>query len=121
MDKKKKKRKRRPQAKKKSKAQPAISAAHEADGVDEDDFAYSAVFLPAPMASPGEEWCLKGTKEAASEGLTAQHDLGYMMLKDSRYAFQHVKLGLSDDQVELLPVRVPSTLRTATSLGTREV
>ena len=48
--------------------QPTASATREADGIDEDSFGYSGVFLPAHMASPGEEWCLKGTKEAASEG-----------------------------------------------------
>ena len=35
-----------PHPNKKSKAQPAASAPHEAAGVDEDGFAYSAVFLP---------------------------------------------------------------------------
>ena len=72
--------------------QPAASAAHEADGVDEDGFAYS--ILPAPMASPGEEWCLKGAKEAVSEGsdgTVAILDTGRATAMCSRYAFHRMK------------------------------
>ena len=50
----KKKRKRRPQSKKKGKAQPAGSAAHEAEAaVDDDGFAYSAVSFPYDIISSG--------------------------------------------------------------------
>ena len=65
--------------------------------------AYSAV-LPPHMASPDEEWCLKGTKEALSEGSDGTVmilDTGCMKAMCSRYAFHHMKQGLSDDQVEL--------------------
>ena len=49
-------RKRRPQAKKKGKAQPAGSAAHEADtAVDNDGFAYSAISFPYDMISFNKE------------------------------------------------------------------
>ena len=52
----KKKRTRRPQSKKKSKAQPAASAAHEADGVDEDGFAYNAAFLVEGTSLTVSQW-----------------------------------------------------------------
>ena len=64
----KKKRKRKPQAKKKGKAQPAGSAAHEADAaVDDDGFAYSAVSFPYDVISSNKEWCLKGAKGVQEE------------------------------------------------------
>ena len=56
------------QAKKKGKAQPAGSAAHEADAVvDDDGFAYSAVSFPYDVISSNKEWCLKGAKGVQEE------------------------------------------------------
>ena len=54
------------------------------------------------MASPREEWRLKGTEEAASEGSDGTVvilDAGCTKAMCACYAFQHMKLGLSDDQV----------------------
>ena len=83
----KQKRKRRPQAKKKGKAQPAASAAHEADAaVDDDGLAYSAISFPYDMISSNKEWCLKGAKgvqEEAEDGTS----IGKMIFWD-RQDFQ---------------------------------
>ena len=57
------KRSERESHKKKGKAQPAGSAAHEADAaVDDDGFGYSAVSSPCDTISSNKKWCLKGAK-----------------------------------------------------------
>ena len=103
----KKKRKRKPQARKKGKAQPAGSAAHEAEAaVDEDGFAYSAVSLPYDIISSGPEWCLKGTKgvqEEAEDGTSMILDTGCTKPMRSRHAYLFMRRDLSEDRVELLP------------------
>ena len=101
----KKKRKRKPQAKKKGKAQPAGSAAHEADAVvDEDGFAYSAVSFD--MISSNTEWCLtgaKGVQEEVEDGTSMILDAGCTKAMCSRHAYLLMRQGLSEGQVELLP------------------
>ena len=103
----KKKRKRKPQAKKKGKAQPAGSAAHQADAaVDEDGFAYSAVSFPYDIISSGPEWCLKGAKgvqEEVEDGTSMILDTGCTKAMCSRHAYLLMRRGLSEDRVELLP------------------
>ena len=103
----KKKRKRKPQAKKKGKAQPAGSAAHEAEAtVDEDGFAYSAVSFPYDIISSGPEWCLKGAKgvqEEVEDGTSMILDTGCTKAMCSRHAYLLMRQGLSEDRVELLP------------------
>ena len=118
----KKKRKKRPQSRKKGKAQPTTSAAHDAEGVDDDGFAYSAVVLPAHMASQDDEWCLKGAKEAAgedSDGTVMILDTGCTKAMCSRHAFYYMKHGLCDGQVEqwnCCRTRGPSPLRMVSKL-----
>ena len=103
----KKKRKRKPQAKKKGKAQPAGSAAHEADAaVDDDGFAYRAVSFPYDMISSNKEWCLKGAKgvqEEVEDGTSMILDTGCIKAMCSRHAYLLMRQGLSEGQVELLP------------------
>ena len=103
----KKKRKRRPQAKKKGKAQPATSAAHEADtAVDDDGFAYSAISFPYDMISSNKEWCFKGAKgvqEEVEDGTSMILDTGCTKAMCSRHAYLLMREGLSEGQVELLP------------------
>ena len=103
----KKKRKRKPQSKKKGKAQPAGSAAHEADAVvDEDGFAYSAVSFPQDIISSGPEWCLKGAKGVQEEvegGISMILDTGCTKAMCSRHAYLLLRQGLSEDRVERLP------------------
>ena len=103
----KRKRKRKPQAKKKGKAQPAGSAAHEADAaVDEDGFTYSAVSFPYDIISSGPEWCLKGAKgveEEVEDGTSMILDTGCTKAMCSKHAYLLMRRGLSEDRVELLP------------------
>ena len=103
----KKKRKRKPQAKKKGKAQPAGSAAHEANAaVDDDGFAYSAVSYPYDTVSSNKEWCLKGAKgveEEVEDGASMILDTGCTEAMCSRHAYLLMREGLSEGQVELLP------------------
>ena len=101
----KKKRKRKLQAKKKGKAQPAGSAAHEAEAaVDEDGFAYSAVSFRYDIISSGPEWCLKGAKgvqEEVEDGTSMILDTGCTKAMCSRHAYLLMRQGLSEDRVEL--------------------
>ena len=103
----KKKRKRRPHAKKKGKAQPAGSAAHEADAtVDDDGFAYSAISFPYDMISSDKEWCLKGAKGVQKEvedGTSMILDTGCTKAMCSRHAYLLTREGRSEGQVEPLP------------------
>ena len=102
-----KRRKRRhPPPKKKGKSQPASSPAHEAEAVDEDGFAYSAISLPPDMVSFNNEWCLKGAKESQGkedEGTVMILDTGCTKAMRNRHAYHYMKHCLSDGQVELLP------------------
>ena len=92
---------------KKGKAQPAGSAAHEADAaVDDDGFAYSAVSFPYDMISSNKEWCLKGAKgvqEEVEDGTSMILDTGCTKAMCSRHAYLLMRQGLSEGQVELLP------------------
>ena len=122
----KKKRKRRPQAKKKGKAQPAGSAAHEADAaVDDDGFAYSAVSFPYDMICSNKERCLKGAKgvqEEVEDGASTILDTGCTKAMRSRYACLLMREGLSEGQVELLPDSSTLQLRKRPkSFGEKEV
>ena len=104
---KKKRKKGKPQAKKKGKAQPAGSAAHEADAAEDDDgFAYNAVSFPYDVISSNKEWCLKGAKGAQEEvedGTSMIFDTGCTKAMCSRHAYLLMRQGLSEGQVELLP------------------
>ena len=71
------------------------SAAHEVDEVDEEGFAYSAVPLHDPMVSHAENWCV--------DDAIMTLDTGCAKAMCALHAFHHMKQGLSDDQVELLP------------------
>ena len=57
----------KPGKQKRGKAQPAASAVHEVDEVDEKGFAYSVVPLHDLMVSNDEDWCCEGAKEAPQE------------------------------------------------------
>ena len=98
----KKKRKRKPPAKKKGKAQPAGSAAHEADAAVDKD----AVSFHQDIISSDPEWCLKGAngvQEEVEDGTSMILDTGCTKAMCSRHAYLLMRQGLSEDRVELLP------------------
>ena len=98
------KKRRRPPSKKKGKSQPASSAAHEADAVDDDGFAYNAI-SSHDMVSSNNEWRLKGAKEAQDE----ENDGTFMILDAGCHLMKH---GLSEGQWNCCLTQVLSTSQT---------